>query len=457
MSLPRYERYRDTGDRWLGQLPEHWEALPNKVVFSRCKTDVGSDWNETQLLSLTLRGVIVRDIDSGDGKYPADFGTYQVVEPNDLVFCLFDMDETPRTVGLSKNRGMITGAYDVFRCRNAISPVYVYYFYLHIDAYKGLRPFYTGLRKTVRTPTFLSIKMPVPPPDEQKAISSFLDVETSKIDSLVSEQHRLIELLKEKRQAVVSHAVTKGLNPNAPMKPSGIQWLGDVPQHWRVLAYRHLVTRVVVGIAEAATHAYAEEGVPIVRSTNIKTGTIDQSKMLYIKPEFAAKLESKALHAGDVVVTRTGANVGVSAVVPESLHMSQCFTLVITSPKPESNPEYYNHFINSTPGRLYIDLTAWGSGQPNISVSIIQRMHTVAPPREEQDEIVAYIESVSGRYDGLIAEAERAIELFQERRTALISAAVTGKIDVRNFASSSSTISETESTLLSADIAAGEM
>ncbi|MDA1316368.1 MAG: restriction endonuclease subunit S [Acidobacteria bacterium] len=173
---------------------------------------------------------------------------------------------------------------------------------------------------------------------------------------------------------------------------------------------------------------------PIVRSTNIKTGTIDQSKMLYIKPEFAATLESKALLPGDIVITRTGANVGVSAVVPESLYMSQCFTLVISTPKPESNPEYYNHFINSTPGRLYIDLTAWGSGQPNISVPIIQRMHTVAPPREEQDEIVAYIESASGQYDGLIAEAERAIELLQERRTALISAAVSGNIDVREFA-----------------------
>ena len=272
-----------------------------------------------------------------------------------------------------------------------------------------------------------------PPLSEQTQIASFLDRETEKIDELVAEQRRLMELLKEKRQAVISHAVTQGLNPKAPMKPSGIEWLGDVPEHWAVLSYRNVVTRVVVGIAEAATHAYAEEGVPIVRSTNIKNGGIDQSSMLFIKSEFAAQLESKALLAGDIVTTRTGANVGDSAVVPASLHMSQCFTLVISTPKPESNPHFYNHFINSIPGRLYIQLTAWGSSQPNISVAIIQRMHTAAPPRGEQDAIVAYIERTSAIFDDLIAEAQRAIDLLQERRTALISAAVAGQIDVRKI------------------------
>ena len=249
----------------------------------------------------------------------------------------------------------------------------------------------------------------------------------------MGEQRRLIELLKEKRQAVISHAVTKGLNPHAPLKHSGIEWLGDVPEHWKVLAFRRIVKRVVVGIAEAATHAYAEEGVPIVRSTNIKSGTIDESDMLFINPEFAEKLDTKALLAQDIVTTRTGANVGVSAVVPESLHWSQCFTLLISTPGPEANPYFYNHFINSGPGRTYVEITAWGSGQPNISVPILQEMQTIHPPLREQSEIVAFIESETAKLDALTAEAERGIELLQERRTALISAAVTGQIDVRGL------------------------
>ena len=235
MSFPKYPKYKDSGVEWLGVLPSHWEALPDKVAFSRVKTEVGDEWSNTQLLSLTLRGVVIHDIDSGDGKYPADFSNYQIVEPDDLVFCLFDIDETPRTIGLSSIRGMITSAYDVFRCNPQADPAFVCYFYRHVDSHKGLRPFYTGLRKTVR-PTFLSIKMPIVPLPEQTAIASFLDAETSKIDALIAEQRRLIELLKEKRQAVISHAVTKGLNPHAPMKASGIEWLGDVPEHWEIVA-----------------------------------------------------------------------------------------------------------------------------------------------------------------------------------------------------------------------------
>ncbi len=142
------------------------------------------------------------------------------------------------------------------------------------------------------------------------------------------------------------------------MKPSGIEWLGDVPAHRDVLTYRNVVTRVVVGIAEATTHAYAEQGVPIVRSTNIKAGAINQSSMLYIKPDFAKQLESKALLAGDILTTRTGANVGDSAVVPESLHMAQCFTLVISTPKLKSNSHFYNHFIK--PNRLCFSIPESG-------------------------------------------------------------------------------------------------
>ena len=193
MSFPAYDNYEHCGFNWLGVLPSHWEALPNKVAFRRVKTEVGDKWSDTQLLSLTLRGVVVRDIESGDGKYPADFGNYQIVEPDDLVMCLFDMDETPRTVGLSHNRGMITSAYDVFRCNPRADPAFVCYFYRYVDSHKGLRPFYTGLRKTVRTPTFLSIKMPIPPLEEQKVISSFLDTETAKIDALVAEQRRRMD------------------------------------------------------------------------------------------------------------------------------------------------------------------------------------------------------------------------------------------------------------------------
>ena len=422
MSFPHYPTYKESGSDWLGEVPEHWEIRRLKFL---CSIQTGD--KDT--------------VDSiEDGCYPFFVRSQTVERINSVTFDCEAVLTAGDGVGVGKVFHYHNGPFDfhqrVYMMNHfkKVSGKFLFHF-LKENFYKVALE--GGAKSTVdslRRPLFTNFLVSVPPAEEQRMIVEIVERESSKIDELVAEQQRLIELLKEKRQAVISHAVTKGLNPDAPMKPSGIEWLGDVPEHWKVCAYRHLVSRVVVGIAEAATHAYAEEGVPIVRSTNIKSGQIDESDMLFIKPEFAEKLESKALHAGDIVTTRTGANVGVSAVVPRSLHMSQCFTLLISSPLPDCNPEFYNHFINSLPGRLYVELTAWGSGQHNISVPILQEMHTVHPTLMEQNEIVAHIDESSCRYDALINEAKRAIDLLQERRTALISAAVTGKIDVRGLA-----------------------
>lgn len=435
MSFPAYELYADTGDDWVGTVPSHWDVFPNKVAFQRIKTEVGSEWDSTDLLSLTLRGVVLRDIESGDGKYPSDFSNYQIVEPDDLVFCLFDMDETPRTVGLSDHRGMITGAYDVFRCTERAIPGYVYYFYRHIDAYKKLRPFYTGLRKTVRTPTFLSIKMPLPPPDEQKSISSFLDVETSKIDGLVSEQRRLIELLKEKRQAVISHAVTKGLNPNAPMKPSGIQWLGDVPQHWKRSQPKYFTTKIVDGVHFKPN--YVDEGIPFVTVQNLTAGHgISFENLNYISDEDHEEYFKRANpERGDVLLTKDGATLGVARVVETDRVFSIFVSVALLKPVKEMiDPWFLAHVLESSVVFQQFKAGEKGSALKHIHLIDLRNVYVPLPPVDEQREIVRSLANQLTELDSLVSEAERAIELLQERRTAIVSAAVTGKIDVRESA-----------------------
>jgi type I restriction enzyme S subunit len=188
MSFPRYEQYKDSGEGWLSEVPAHWQLMPNKAFLLNTNDLVGTNSSDFILLSLTLSGVIVRDIESGKGKFPAEFDSYKAVESKDLVFCLFDLDETPRTIGLANHAGMITGAYEVLRCRPLALPSYICYFYLHVDEFKGLRPWYTGLRKVVRRDTFMSIKLALPPMDEQKTIASFLDRETAKIDALIEQR-----------------------------------------------------------------------------------------------------------------------------------------------------------------------------------------------------------------------------------------------------------------------------
>jgi type I restriction enzyme S subunit len=217
----------------------------------------------------------------------------------------------------------------------------------------------------LRGEKFGALRLPHPSAEEQSAIADFLDRETAKIDTLVAKKRTLIERLKEKRTALISRTVTRGLPPDAAraagldphpkLKPSGIDWLGDVPEHWEVLPYKRVCSRVDVGIAEAATHAYCDDGVPIVRSTNVRPNKLDPSDVLRIEPWFAEKNRSKTLRTGDLVTVRTGYP-GTTAVIPAEFDGSQCFTLVLSSPRPDQHGPFFGWFLNSKPGVSYFEM-----------------------------------------------------------------------------------------------------
>ena len=187
--MKRYERYKDSCVQWIGEIPEHWEVCRNKDIFTESKDVVGENAENYTLLSLTKQGVIIRDLTEGKGKFPKEFNTYKIVEPGNIIFCLFDVDETPRTVGFSVHHGMITGAYDVFKVKR-ILPQYILYYYLAIDDRKAMRPLYKGLRKVVPMPSFMSCKLPIPPLPEQHAIVDYLKDKTLKIDQYVAARER---------------------------------------------------------------------------------------------------------------------------------------------------------------------------------------------------------------------------------------------------------------------------
>ncbi|MEP3145404.1 restriction endonuclease subunit S [Qipengyuania citrea] len=192
----------------IGNVPAHWKLNPIGRSMQLTKKIVGKRHSEFKLLSLTTKGIIERDISQNFGKFPESFDTYQEVQPGNFVFCLFDMDETPRTVGLSENAGMITGAYAVFECTEPAYSRYLLNLFLHLDNCKGLKPFYTGLRKTIRPPRFTSIRIPFPPEDEAREIAEHIERQCAKIDQLVERTKRSIELLREHRTALITAAVT---------------------------------------------------------------------------------------------------------------------------------------------------------------------------------------------------------------------------------------------------------
>lgn len=194
---------QDSGVEWIGEIPAKWKMAPNHAVFSESREIVGNRSDQYVLLSLTKQGVIKRDMDGG-GKFPSSFDSYQVVRPGQMIFCLFDVDETPRTVGLSALEGMITGAYDVFDINERVCDSrYALYYYLIVDEGKHLRPYYRSLRKTLTTTAFRHVKMPLPPIDEQRRIADYLDERCAAIDSVIDARTRQLGRLEDYRKALV--------------------------------------------------------------------------------------------------------------------------------------------------------------------------------------------------------------------------------------------------------------
>lgn len=410
-----YPEYKDSGVEWLGLLPESWAVcrLKNLATIKN-----GQDYKSVQ----TDDGYPVM----GSGGQFTFASKFMYDKPSVLLGRKGTID---KPLYINEPFWTVDTMYYT-ELNEGFDAKYLHYLALTIQYSR----YSTNTALPSMTQEHLSnYKFSVPKAEsERKKITEFLDHETAKIDHLIEKQQQLIELLKEKRQAVISHAVTKGLTPDVPMKDSGVEWLGEVPEHWTISRYKFCTSRVIVGIAEAATHAYSDSGTPIIRSTNIKEEGLNTTDLLYLKNEFAKQNESKYLFSNDIVTVRTGYP-GISAVIPKTLNGSHCFTNLVSTPLHSQHSKYLAEYLNSAMGKEYFALNGWGSAQKNISVPILQNFPIAYPDNDEQREISAFVMKIRDEFSNLLAKADESIRLMQERRTALISAAVTGKIDVRDW------------------------
>ncbi len=278
------------------------------------------------------------------------------------------------------------------------------------------------------------VDLPRVPLPEQRAIAAFLDRETSKIDALVAEQRKLIELLKEKRQAVISHAVTKGLNPDAAMKESGIEWLGMVPEHWEVKMLLRVTTKIGNGFVGPTRDILVESGVPYVQATHIKKGRVNFDGAYFVTPEWSEWQSKAKLELDDVLIVQTGAGTGDVGLVSVEEVDYRCHALIIVRSKKDLlvGP-FLSLALQSQYGSQTLESIQTGGMHPHLNCGNVKFVYVPIPSLDDQSRIVEYIAEQSEKFDRLEVEAQHAIDLLQERRTALISAAVTGKIDVRNF------------------------
>ena len=271
-----------------------------------------------------------------------------------------------------------------------------------------------------------------PPHEEQKSIASFLDQETAKIDALIAEQERLIELLQEKRQAVISHAVTKGLNPNTPMKDSGVKWLGEVPEHWEVVQLKRLCNDIADGPHFSPN--YVDDGVLFLSARNIKVDGWSLSDAKYISHEDCNEFDKRIVpEAGDVLYTKGGTTGIAKAVDLEVRFQVWVHVAVLKIKKSLSDPFFTAFTLNSTGSYEQSQLYTRGATNQDLGLTRMAKILVALPPLEEQRTIRDHLQKSCKDLDTHIELAQRSISLLVERRSALISAAVTGQIDVRGL------------------------
>ena len=282
--------------------------------------------------------------------------------------------------------------------------------------------------------------LPVPSRDEQRAIADFLDQQTIKIDTLVAKKRTLIKRLKEKRTALISLTITRGLPPKAAtacgldphpkLKPSGIDLLGEVPEHWKPKRLRYISPQITVGIVVEPSKYYEDSGVPCLRSFNVRPNRLVDRGLVYISVGSHQSLSKSMVTKGDLVAVRSG-QPGTTAVIDDRFDGANCIDLIIIRKPRRGDSAFFSYFLNSLPAQAQFSGGAGGAIQQHFNITTASDLWLIEPPAGEQRIIVAFLDRETARIDSIVAKVETAIERLQEYRAALITAAVTGKIDAR--------------------------
>ena len=286
-----------------------------------------------------------------------------------------------------------------------------------------------GLNSTI----VKDLEFPLPSVEEQQKIASFLDHETAKIDTLIAKQETLIALLKEKRQAVISHVVTRGLNPDAPMKDSGVEWLGEVPEHWKVQRFKFLCDNIIAGPfgSSITKDMYVKKGYKVYGQEQVIPNNFTLGDYYISEDNFNALSRYRAF-SEDLLISCVG-TFGKIAVFPKNAEEGIINPrLIKASIKRDNNPYFIREFLKSETVFKQFELLSRGGTMGVINIAILNEIFAVAPPKEEQNKIYSYLLIQKSKFKYLIEKCELQIKLSKERKTALISAAITGKIDVRD-------------------------
>ena len=423
---------KDSGIEWIGEIPKEWEVLRNKNTFTCTKELVGEKSSETQLLSLTIKGVRKKDINNAEGKLPESFDTYQYVKTNNIIMCLFDLDCSAVFSGISFYNGMISPAYRVLTCTDRSFPKYAGYWFNYISYDRKFNHYAKNIRYTLSYEEFSMLPIIVPPYEEQRAISIYLDTKCAKIDSIIEKQEKVIEKLKVYKLSVITEAVTKGLNPDVKMKDIEYEFIGSIPAHWDVCRLRNIGTPQN-GLSKGGDcfgHGYPfvsygdiYRNFTLPENVNGLVETTEQERMQY------------SVKSGDIFFTRTSETieeVGFSCVCEKTID-NATFAGFVIRVRPFTNDlltSFAKYYFRSNHHRYYLVKEMNLVTRASLGQDLLKSMPVLIPPKSEQQQIADYLDQKCSAIDKSIEQKQAIIEKLKEYKKSLIYEVVTGKKEV---------------------------
>ena len=426
--MKRYESYKDSGVKWLGEIPGHWEVTCLRRLLKRYSV---KGHPNKPLLSVTReKGVILRGAKGDDGNnniIPEDLSGYKHVKKGQFV--INKMKSWQGSYGVSDFEGIVSPAYFVYDLDIADKR-----FFSWAIRSKNYVPFFMQYSKGIRvdqwdlTPENVkSIPFFIPPKSEQTAIANYLDSVTSKIDEAISQQQKMIDLLNERKQIIIQNAVTKGLDPNAKMKDSGVEWIGEIPEDWEVIKCSYVFSGIGSGTTPKSSNEnyYTNEGVNFLQTGDLNDGYINDTTKK-ITDKALKEINLKIYNKNSLIIAMYGATIGKLGILNVCTTVNQACCVLPQTKKISTKYAFYMYMI----ARKDLIIKSRGGGQPNISQDTIRNQKIIVPTKNDQEEIVEHIEKMINPIDSSISQCNKMISLLQERKQIIINDVVTGKVKV---------------------------
>lgn len=422
---------KDSGIEWVGKIPENWKVLKNKYNFVLSKEIIGTKWVETQLLSLTKYGIKAINDGEQTGKVPASLSTYQKVNKDDLVMCLFDLDCSAVFSGISNFDGMISPAYKCIKCKAHLFPKYIDYYFKTVFVDRKYKRYSKNVRFSISADEFMNLPIIIPPKDIQTKIADFLDKKCAEIDALHTDIEKQIETLEEYKKSIITEAVTKGLI-NININGTQVDFTNTTDEQWECKKLKLLVAMPIIDGPHESPEL-CDTGIPYISATAIVDGKIDFNLMRgYISEEYCTECEKRYKpQLNDILVVKLGAGTGQVAMVDDNRKFNIWVPLAAVRCNELVIPKFIYYGFQSDYVVTQME-QSWTYGtQETLGIKTIEKLKFFIPTLNTQRKIIQYLDNKCVNIDGAIEEKKEQLDTLEQYKKSLIYEYVTGKKEVK--------------------------